>query len=152
MIAFKFTWSSYFLSLSQTEVVEGWAPLWAGEGLWLVRLGDWEGLRLSLSPRRWLPLLRPPRLKLTPWRELERDLTKTKRDVKTRLFIFTCYKNKSVWRQWDSYLVRLRAEYRLLSRSLSLSLSLSLSRSLSLDRECDRSRLLQEPTPPLPRE
>lgn len=68
------TWSSYFLSLSQIEMEEGWAPLWAGEGLWLLRLGDWKGLRLSPSPRRWSPLLQRARLEPPPWRELERDL------------------------------------------------------------------------------
>lgn len=33
--------ASYFLSLSETVTVEGGAPLWAGEGLWLLRLGEW---------------------------------------------------------------------------------------------------------------
>ena len=72
-------WSSYFLSLSQMLVEEAWAPLWAGEGLWLARLGDWDGLWLSLSPRRWPPLLRHPRLEPSPFRELERDLTERKK-------------------------------------------------------------------------
>lgn len=41
----------------------------------MLRLGEWKGLRLSPSPRRWSPLLRRARLDPPPpWRELERDL------------------------------------------------------------------------------
>lgn len=95
--AAEFTWSSYFLSLSQTVMAEGWAPLWGGEGLWLARFRDCGGLRLSLSPRLWLPLLR--RLRLAPCRELDRDLPwKKKKDMSALWIIIKKTQKKPAYR------------------------------------------------------
>lgn len=121
-------------------MAEGWAPLRGGEGLWLARFRDWGGLRLSLSPRLWLPLLRP--LRLAPCRELERDLSWDKRYVSS----LNNNNKKNPTEAEESNLVRLCDEYRLLSRSRSLALS------RSLDRDRVRSRLLRDPAPPLPPE
>lgn len=73
-------------------MAEGWAPLCGGEGLWLARFRDCGGLRLSLSPRLWLPLLRP--LRLAPCRELERDLAWGKKDTSAVWIILTKKKKK----------------------------------------------------------